>query len=153
VEARVLAGTMFNQTGPFRTKQQVQMIDFELERSSSIEFDIGNGLDTALLYVYEGSLAAVNDKEERIPTQSVVLLDAGDMEKRGIRLVSGSDDEKTSVMLFSGKKLKEPIAWHGPLVMNTQHEIADTIEDLRSGRFPPVRVDWDYKRIASKPQD
>jgi len=150
VKARVLAGNLFDKTGPFRTKKDVQMIDFEFEKpTSSVEFDIGHGLDTAMLYVYEGSLAAVNDREEAIPTQSVVLLDADDTDKRGIRLVSASQ-EKAGVLVFAGKKIKEPISWHGPIVMNTQQEIAETFRDLRSGRFPPVRVDWDYKRIETK---
>jgi redox-sensitive bicupin YhaK (pirin superfamily) len=151
VTARVLAGTMFGRTGPFRTKQDVQMIDFDLEkRSSSIEFDIDDGLDTAMVYVYEGSLSGINNNEQVVPTQSVILLDASDPAKRGVRLVSGSSEEKTGVLVFSGKKIKEPIAWRGPIVMNTHKEIVETFMDLRSGRFPPVRVDWDYKRIETK---
>lgn len=62
-------------------------------------------------------------------------------------------DDNTGVMLFAGKKLKEPIAWHGPIVMNTQEQIGETMYELRTGAFPPKRVDWDYRRIAAFPKE
>ena len=49
------------------------------------------------------------------------------------------------------KKLKEPIAWHGPIVMNTQEQIYDTFMEMRMGEFPPKRVNWDYKEWSSRP--
>ena len=146
-ESRVLAGAMFDQTGPFRTKQDVQMVDLELESGSTIETSIADGLDTALLYVYEGGLSDANGQEAK--KQSVVVLDASDDAARGIKLTGG--EEKSGVLLFAGKKLKQPIAWRGPIVMNTQEQIMDTFRELRSGIFPPVRVDWNYKQIAAEP--
>ena len=56
-----------------------------------------------------------------------------------------------SVMLFAGKRLNQPIAWAGPIVMTDEYEIANTMSELRGGFFPPVCVDWDYKHLASKP--
>jgi hypothetical protein len=54
-------------------------------------------------------------------------------------------------LLFTGKKLNEPVMWHGPIVMNTQQQIKETLEDIRSGSFLRyVRVSWDCKRINSK---
>jgi hypothetical protein len=38
-------------------------------------------------------------------------------------------------LLISGKPLNEPIARHGPFVMNTQDEIQKALEDLRNGTF------------------
>ena len=149
IEARVLAGTMFDHTGPFQTKQDVQMIDFEFEPRSTIETSIAAGLDTALLYVYEGSLSDING-QKAASNQSVVLFDANDESKCDLKMTAGGE-EKTGVLLFAGKKLKQPIAWHGPIVMNTQQQIQGTFRELRSGEFPPVRVDWNYKEIASRP--
>ncbi len=149
VVARVLAGSMFDTTGPFRTKQDVQMVDFELEPGATIETTVSTGLDTAVLYVYEGSLKDAN--ENAVENQSVVLFDADDESKRGIQLTASK--EKTGALLFAGKKLKEEIAWHGPIVMNTHSQIVDTFKEMRSGSFPPVRVEWDYREISSKPVD
>lgn len=149
-QARILAGKALGLTGPFETVQDVQMIDFELQENAKIQFNAKPGLDTAILYVYEGSLSSLNNNEEQINAGSVVLLDANSDDARGLELTT-SKDNKASVLLFAGKKIKEPIAWHGPIVMNTQEQVRATLQELRTGRFPPKRVDWDYKRLASKP--
>lgn len=152
VKARVLAGDGFGVVGPMEAQSKIQMIDFELTEGSTTGcFDIPAGLDTAILFVYEGSLAKVNTKEETIEEGHIILFDADAEEQRGMEFVASSGVSAKAI-LFAGKKLKEPIAWHGPIVMNTQKQIQETIKELRSGQFPPVRVDWDYKRLASKPQ-
>ena len=38
-------------------------------------------------------------------------------------------------LLISGEPLKEPVAWYGPIVMNTQQELAQAVAELRSGTF------------------
>jgi redox-sensitive bicupin YhaK (pirin superfamily) len=150
VQARVLAGPAWDTLGPFETVQKVQMIDFELKPGSATDcFDILDDLDTAMLYVYEGQLEKINKSPDPVKEGHIVLLDATCKEHRGLEF-STSVETSAKVVLFAGKKLKEPIAWHGPIVMNTQQQIQDAIRELRSGSFPPVRVDWDYKHIASK---
>lgn len=155
VQARVLAGEFRNGDtmihGPFQTVQPVQMVDLELEPNGSVSFDVQSGLDTAMLYVYEGSLASVNDQEATdVQAGSIILMDATSSERRGVELISSADN-KASVMLFAGEKLKAPIAWRGPIVMNTDEQIHDTFMELRMGNFPPKRVPWDYKRAAARP--
>jgi len=44
-------------------------------------------------------------------------------------------DEGIRFLLVSGKPLKEPVAWHGPIVMNTQAELRTAIDELRAGTF------------------
>jgi redox-sensitive bicupin YhaK (pirin superfamily) len=38
-------------------------------------------------------------------------------------------------LLVSGRPIREPVAWHGPIVMNTDAEIRQAMRDLRSGTF------------------
>jgi len=42
--------------------------------------------------------------------------------------------------LISGAPLQEPVAWHGPIVMNTQDELPQAMRDLRDGRFIKARA-------------
>jgi len=143
---RILAGEALGVKGPFKTVQPVQMIDFELKSDSKATFNVGAGLDTVIAYVYEGALEGLNGKEA-IEGGSVILLDASDDDRRGLEMVA-ANHSGANVLLFAGKKLKEPVAWHGPIVMNTQNQIRDTIRDIQSGRFPPKRVAWNYKRFS-----
>jgi redox-sensitive bicupin YhaK (pirin superfamily) len=153
-KARVLAGSLFGAKGPFETKQSVLMVDFELDPGSSLSLDVPADMDTAILYVYEGEVSNINHEHTKpIKAGSVALLDADSQDKRGISIqTSGELVEGGKVMLFAGKKLREPIAWHGSIVLNTEDQLRETFQELRSGAFPWVRVDWDYKRIATKPK-
>ena len=39
------------------------------------------------------------------------------------------------LILVAGRPLREPVAWHGPFVMNTADEIREAIADYQAGRF------------------
>jgi hypothetical protein len=151
VSARVLAGEALGMVGAFQTVQPIEMIDFELKTGATVEMDIGSGLDTAMIYVYEGSLQDLNGSGP-LQTGSIALMDAASNEKRGLQMKTSSNST-ASVILFAGKKLNEPIAWHGPIVMNTQQQIRETIHEIRTGQFPPKRVAWDYRRLGTKPKE
>ncbi len=60
---------------------------------------------------------------------SLVLFDRGD------ELVVQAGPEGIRFLLVSGKPLAEPVAWHGPIVMNTQEEIRQAIAELHTGGF------------------
>jgi len=61
--------------------------------------------------------------------RSLVLFDRGD------EVVVQAGDEGVRFLLVSGRPLREPVAWHGPIVMNTREEIRQAITDLRDGTF------------------
>jgi redox-sensitive bicupin YhaK (pirin superfamily) len=66
---------------------------------------------------------------EPVGDRSLVLFDSGDevtveAGERGIRF-----------LLVSGKPIQEPVAWHGPIVMNTQAELVQAVTELRNGTF------------------
>ena len=148
VMARLMAGPLRGREGAMKTQCATQMVDFELAAGARVEHVVPPGMDTAMLYVYKGSGLVAG---ERAPEGSVVLLDATDDEARGFAFEAGAAG--AHALLFAGTKLKEPIAWHGPIVMNTDAQLHQCFAELRSGRFPPTRVDWDYKRIATKPSE
>ena len=58
-----------------------------------------------------------------------MLFDSGD------EVVVQAGDEGIRFLLVSGKPLEEPVAWYGPIVMNTQEELRQAISDLRDGTF------------------
>jgi redox-sensitive bicupin YhaK (pirin superfamily) len=61
--------------------------------------------------------------------RSLVLFDRGD------EITIHAGDEGIRFLLVSGKPLEEPVAWYGPIVMNTQEELRQAFEDLERGTF------------------
>ena len=44
-------------------------------------------------------------------------------------------EEGVRFLLVSGKPIREPIAWHGPIVMNSRNELMQAMHDLNTGQF------------------
>ncbi|HEX3940141.1 MAG TPA: pirin family protein [Acidobacteriaceae bacterium] len=61
--------------------------------------------------------------------RSLVLFDRGD----AVEVQAGPDGIR--FLLVSGKPLEEPVAWYGPIVMNTQQQLRQAFEDLERGTF------------------
>ena len=70
--------------------------------------------------------------------RSLVLFDRGD------EVTVQTGDEGVRFLLVSGKPLKEPVAWYGPIVMNTQDELREAYEDLERGTFLKEREDLTF---------
>jgi len=61
--------------------------------------------------------------------RSLVLFDHGD------EIVVQAGDEGIRFLLVSGRPIEEPVAWYGPIVMNTQQELQQAFNELRNGTF------------------
>ena len=101
----------------------------------------------AFAYVFEGSgtfrdasqpLGVLTEKEdragamlvrERTGNRSLVLFDSGD------EVTVQAGDDGVRFLLVSGKPIEEPVAWYGPIVMNTQSELQQAVAELRNGTF------------------
>src|SRR5262245_13829036 len=66
---------------------------------------------------------------DKTGNRSLVLFDRGD------EVTVQAGDHGVRFLLVSGKPLEEPVAWYGPLVMNTQAELQQAFTDLRNGTF------------------
>ncbi len=66
---------------------------------------------------------------EEVDNRSLVLFDRGD------EVTVQAGEEGIRFLLVSGKPLREPVAWRGPIVMNTQEELRRAYEDLQRGTF------------------
>ena len=64
-----------------------------------------------------------------VENRSLVLFDRGD------EVTVQANDEGIRFLLISGEPLKEPVAWYGPIVMNTQEELRRAFEELEQGTF------------------
>ena len=60
---------------------------------------------------------------------SLVLFDRGD------EIAVQAGDEGIRFLLVSGKPIEEPVAWYGPIVMNTQEQLRQAVGELQDGTF------------------
>ena len=64
-----------------------------------------------------------------VDNRSLVLFDRGD------EVVVRAGENGIRFLLVSGQPLQEPVAWYGPIVMNTQAELRRAFEELGQGTF------------------
>jgi len=123
---RVIAGDCGGIEGVARTATPLNVWDVRVAagRRADLEIPAGHNAMVALL---RGEV--VLDGQERLTGPQIVLLGRdGDR----VRLEAQSD---AGLVLLSGEPLDEPIASHGPFVMNTEAEIRQAYDDYRSGRM------------------
>ena len=66
--------------------------------------------------------------------RSLVLFDSGE----NVAVQAG--EEGIRFLLVSGKPLQEPVAWYGPIVMNTEEELETAFAEYRDGTFIKTRA-------------
>jgi quercetin 2,3-dioxygenase len=100
----------------------------------------------AFAYVFAGSGKFCNASGPlAVPTEEVKWLETAPPSEadnrslvlfgRGDELEIQAGEDGIRFLLVSGKPLEEPVAWYGPIVMNTQQELRQAFEDLEKGTF------------------
>ncbi len=82
---------------------------------------------TGVLTEKDGPVEVV--ARERTGNRSLVLFDRGD----AITVQAG--EQGIRFLLVSGKPIEEPVAWYGPIVMNTSEQLREAMAQLRDGTF------------------
>ena len=84
----------------------------------------------AFAYVYEGQVqVGVGEDARELLAQELGVLGGGD----ALSLHGGGDGAR--LILVAGRPLREPVARHGPFVMNTREEVMQAFVDFQEGRF------------------
>jgi len=87
----------------------------------------------AFAYVIEGEGYFDQDRDsnahEKVGPESLVIFDDGD------EVAFSTQGGPVRALFVSGKPIGEPVAWHGPIVMNTQEELRIAFEEYENGTF------------------
>jgi hypothetical protein len=127
VSVRVLAGELAGVKGPVDPgATQPIFLDVTLPAGAAATIPLPAG-HNAFVYVYEGA-AGVGEPAEPLARGRIGVLSPGDD-------VTLASEKGARLILVAGKPLREPVAKHGPFVMNTQAELVQAFEDYRAGRF------------------
>jgi len=143
---RVICGSFRGKTGPVEgVAAEPSYLDVSVPagRRATLPIDTRRH---AFAYVFEGSGAfrdasepfgVLTEKDGPVTTvvreqtgnRSLVLFGAGD------EVTVRAGGEGVRFLLVSGQPIEEPVAWHGPIVMNTQEQLRQAFEELQDGSF------------------
>ena len=126
---RVIAGHSHGVAGAVQRPQTEPLyLDIHLAPGAAFEQALPPG-HNAFVYVYRGALSIHGTP---VPVQRMALL-AQDPDADGVRLQAGA--LPTRALLIAGAPLNEPIAQHGPFVMNTREQLHQAVQDFQAGRL------------------
>ncbi len=109
---------------------------------------------SAFAYIFEGSAAFADASkpfgvlvEKEVDGEEVHFRDmSGDRTLvvfgKGDEVVVQAGEQGVRFLLVSGAPIQEPVAWHGPIVMNTREELMTAVRELQTGRFIKEGVKW-----------
>jgi redox-sensitive bicupin YhaK (pirin superfamily) len=144
--ARIVCGTFWGKKGPIDgIAADPIYIDVSVppgkRKTLPVETD-----RHAFAYVFAGGGKFCNASAPlAVPTEGIGWLDTSPPQSaenrclilfdRGDEVVVQAGDEGIRFLFVSGKPLKEPVAWYGPIVMNTQQQLQQAYEELQEGTF------------------
>jgi len=127
----IIAGSCNGVVGPASTFSPINLLNAKLKKDGKANFSFPSDFNTALL-VIEGKIRV--NGEQTVPADHFALF-----ENEGEDFTIEAP-ENSIVLLLSGKPLNEPIAAHGPFVMNTMEEIRQAYNDYHSGKFGDLGI-------------
>lgn len=125
-EVRVVSGGFDGIIGAKPKHIPASIYDIKLSSGSELVIPVKKG-HTSFIFLIEGDALL---EGELVKEKSAVLYDDGDE----IAVVS-TPNAPSRFLFFSAEPLHEPIAWGGPIVMNTREEIKLAFEELKKGTF------------------
>ena len=134
---RILAGTYKGKSGVFEGKYvKVKYLDIDLAPSSTRTYDETPNDQTLFIYLLDGNLAVDNNLSQFENKSCAVLFTSSDKDSDiydSVEVRSGNQGAR--FVLLAAKPLKEPVAWGGPIVMNTNEELDQAFKELDNGTF------------------
>ena len=143
---RIIVGQFWGKTGPVDgVAADPRYLDVSVPPGTSRTLPVDR-VHHAFAYVFEGS-GSFRDASEPQAVVTERVADAGDeaidrvgnrtlvLFDRGDEVAVQAGDEGVRFLLVSGRPLKEPVAWQGPIVMNTREELRQAYAELRAGTF------------------
>jgi len=122
----VIAGNYEGVKGAATTFTNIEMYNAKLKKGGEATFVFPSHYNTAVL-VIEGNITI--NKSEAVPTDHLALMQ-NDGEQFSLQA-----NEDSVVFVLSGEPIQEPIAAHGPFVMNTHQELVEAFNDFNQGKF------------------
>ncbi len=137
VEALVVCGEAGGVAGPVQEiVTEPLYLDVTLQSGATFSHVIPAS-HNAFAYVYRGSAKFDLDGDQEVSERHLVIFDAGEPLRVhvGSSVCAQGGDVEARFLLVAGKPIGEPVAWGGPIVMNTDEELRQAFAEYREGTF------------------
>jgi redox-sensitive bicupin YhaK (pirin superfamily) len=146
VKIKIICGEVDNTKGPVRDIViDPEYLDVMIPAGVSFTHEVPDGY-TVFAYVLQGKACFQSEhdpyeypvegssyfdfkRDHCLGSESLVLYKDDGM------IEITTEDESVRFLLISGKPIREPVAWYGPVVMNTQEELRTAFEEYQAGTF------------------
>ncbi len=129
VRIKVVAGVVDGIQGPVRDIIiDPQYLDVTIPEHGSFDHPVTAG-HTCFAYVFEGEGFFDETRKSLVTGGHLVLFGDGE------RVVVKAGEGSLRFLLIAGRPIGEPVAWHGPIVMNTEEELRVAFAEYRAGTF------------------
>lgn len=125
----IISGEYKGNLGPVQGDNvKINYLDVDMEPEAEFRFKV-NPEDTLFVYIVDGEGYFGEDVDDKQERRRAVLFSTGD------EFIARTTEKGMRFFLLSGKPLKEPIAWGGPIVMNTEEELDLAFREIKEGTF------------------
>ncbi len=129
ISVKVICGEVEGIKGPVQDiVTEPEYLDVTMQPNAVFKHPIKDD-HNSFAYVIEGEGFFDEKKKKKVEKHHLVVLEDGD------EIQISTSASKLRLLLISGKPIKEPVAWSGPIVMNTQEELSVAFEEYRNGTF------------------
>jgi redox-sensitive bicupin YhaK (pirin superfamily) len=129
VKVKIISGELEGVKGPVRDiVVDPEYLDVSMEPGAGFTYGTKRG-HKVFAYVVEGEGRFEPESKELIGQGHVILY--GDVDE--VKIESG--EKGARYLLISGEPIDEPVAWYGPIVMNTDEELKIAFDEYRNGTF------------------
>ena len=131
--AIVIAGEVLGARGPAGTHTPICYSHITLTPTGSLELELPGDHQIGL-YVFNGA-GLFGAKQTRVQEHEMAVFEPGD---GTVHLSAADPCSDTEILLMAGRPIGEPVARHGPFVMNTEAEVLQAMKDYEAGRMGKI---------------
>jgi redox-sensitive bicupin YhaK (pirin superfamily) len=129
VKVKIICGEVNGTKGPVQDIiTEPEYLDVSIEPNSEFRHLVKEG-NNIIAYIIEGEAYFDEDNENLVGAENLVIYRDGD------QVLIRTTSNNVRFLLISGKPIKEPVAWRGPIVMNTDEELRIAFREYQNGTF------------------
>ena len=138
VKIKVISGEINGIKGPVQdVVTNPEYLDVSIDPNHQFSHQIPHN-HNVFAYVISGEAYFDDDQIQLIDQKNLVIFRNGD------EIYIKTEEEPVRILLVSAKPLKEPVAWRGPIVMNTEEELETAFREFKNGTFIKHSSKVDY---------